>query len=358
MIELATRAPSVHNTQPWRFQAGPGALDLYADRTRQLAHLDPTGRQLTISCGAALLFARVALAAAGVAHHVELMPNHDDFDLLARILLAGDQEAGPDETLLARTIPRRSTVRGIFDERRVPARLRDRLAADAASEGAWLRWIDSPPERAVTAVLVTRATRVEEADPAYRAELRRWRRDGGPDGVPAAALPYPPPRQRASDAPLRDFEPDNVDATRQPRHGEQPDLVVVGTDFDGPAGWLEAGQATARILLRLTAAGAAASPLGQVLDLPWTREQLRLRLGLLGHPQMLLRLGYAPAGGPGTPRRPVEDVLADQVAEARAGSTQDARPDRSPHVRAGLAPNARTDPVRPGAGNRSASVLT
>jgi len=332
VIELATRAPSVHNTQPWRFQAGPGALDLYADRTRQLAHLDPTGRQLTISCGAALLFARVALAAAGVAHHVELMPNHDDFDLLARILLAGDQEAGPDETLLARTIPRRSTVRGIFDERRVPARLRDRLAADAASEGAWLRWIDSPPERAVTAVLVTRATRVEEADPAYRAELRRWRRDGGPDGVPAAALPYPPPRQRASDAPLRDFEPDNAR--------------------------LEAGQATARILLRLTAAGAAASPLGQVLDLPWTREQLRLRLGLLGHPQMLLRLGYAPAGGPGTPRRPVEDVLADQVAEARAGSTQDARPDRSPHVRAGLAPNARTDPVRPGAGNRSASVLT
>src|SRR5260370_1030481 len=129
------------------------------DRSAYSSRVSPvsTHRQVTISCGAALLFARVALAAAGVAHHVELMPNHDDFDLLARILLAGDQEAGPDETLLARTIPRRSTVRGIFDERRVPARLRDRLAADAASEGAWLRWIDSPPERAVTALLVTRA---------------------------------------------------------------------------------------------------------------------------------------------------------------------------------------------------------
>jgi nitroreductase len=86
-------------------------------------------------------------------------------------------------------------------------------------------------------------------------------------------------------------------------------LVVGGTDFDGPAGWLAAGQVTARVLLRVTACGVAASPIGQVLDLPWTREQFRLRLGLLGHPRMLLRLGYAPLASPATPRRPVEEVL-------------------------------------------------
>ena len=79
-VELATRAPSVHNTQPWRFRADGDVLDLYADRSRQLAHLDPLGRQLTLSCGAALLFARVALGTTGLAHRVEIMPDPDDFD--------------------------------------------------------------------------------------------------------------------------------------------------------------------------------------------------------------------------------------------------------------------------------------
>jgi hypothetical protein len=315
VVELATRAPSVHNTQPWRFRAQGDVLDLYADRAQQLTYLDPVGRQLIFSCGAALLFARVALGAIGFAHRIEIMPDPDDFDHLARIVVDGLRTPTRDELLLTRVIPRRSTVRGRFVDGPLPPPVRDRLMTDAAAEGGWLRWLDAPADRAVTAVLVTRATRIEEADPNYRAELRRWRRDASPDGVPASALPEPPARRRAANVPLRDFEPDNpllgngVDPQRDPRHGEQPDLVVVGTDFDGPAGWLAAGQVTARVLLRATACGVAASPIGQVLDLPWTREQFRLRLGVLGHPQMLLRLGYAPLGSPATPRRPVEEVL-------------------------------------------------
>ena len=61
----ATLAPSVHNTQPWRIVIGPGTLTFHADTSRQLRLLDPTGRQLIISCGCALLNARVSLAADG-----------------------------------------------------------------------------------------------------------------------------------------------------------------------------------------------------------------------------------------------------------------------------------------------------
>jgi nitroreductase len=315
VVALATRAPSVHNTQPWHFRAGEDVLDLYADRERQLAYLDPLGRQLTVSCGAALLFAQLALATSGLAYDVEVMPDPDDFDHFARIRCVGRRLPTQDEVVLADAIPRRSTARGPFTDAAIPAGLRGRLAVDAAAEGGWLRWIDAPADRTATAVLVTRATRIEEADPDYRAEIRRWRRDSSRDGVPTAALPEPPPRLRGLSVPLRDFEPGNgnggngVDAQHVPLHGEEPDLVVVGTDFDGPAGWLAAGRAMARVLLRVTAAGAAASPIGQVVDLPWTREQLRLRLDLLGHPQMLLRLGYTAATEAATPRRALQEVL-------------------------------------------------
>ena len=53
LIATAARAPSVHNTQPWRFRAGDGTIDLYADPRRRL-HVDKDGREMLISCGAAL----------------------------------------------------------------------------------------------------------------------------------------------------------------------------------------------------------------------------------------------------------------------------------------------------------------
>lgn len=62
-VERASLAPSVHNTQPWHFVVRPDVLELHDESDRQLRALDPTGRQLVISCGCALFNARVALAA-------------------------------------------------------------------------------------------------------------------------------------------------------------------------------------------------------------------------------------------------------------------------------------------------------
>ena len=65
VVAAATRAPSIHNTQPWRFTASGDRLDLHRDRDRALPVLDPTGRQQVISCGVAAEFAAVALLAGG-----------------------------------------------------------------------------------------------------------------------------------------------------------------------------------------------------------------------------------------------------------------------------------------------------
>ena len=69
LIETAVRAPSVHNTQPWRFHVGPAGLELHADRSRQLPAVDPFGRELLISCGAALYGLRLRCPAARLPAH-------------------------------------------------------------------------------------------------------------------------------------------------------------------------------------------------------------------------------------------------------------------------------------------------
>ena len=48
------KAPSLHNSQPWLFHAGPAHVDVHADRARQLQVLDLAGRELLISVGAAV----------------------------------------------------------------------------------------------------------------------------------------------------------------------------------------------------------------------------------------------------------------------------------------------------------------
>ena len=140
VVELAARAPSLHNSQPWRFVATATGLDLYADRSRQLRVLDPTGRQLTISCGAALGLARLAVGALGYAHSVELLPDQDDPDHLAHLTLGPPAAAGADELALVREIGRRRTVRDRFDTSRLTAEARAALDRDAEREGTSLQW--------------------------------------------------------------------------------------------------------------------------------------------------------------------------------------------------------------------------
>jgi hypothetical protein len=89
---------------------------------------------------------------------------------------------------------------------------------------------------------------------------------------------------------------------------------MIGTDADRPADWLAAGQALGRVLLITTVHGAAASPLGQAIDLDSSRELLRHAVGGMGNVQMLIRVGYperdaAPLGP--TPRRAVASVLRE-----------------------------------------------
>src|SRR6478609_2078153 len=78
LLTSATRAPSLHNTQPWAFTVQPRRILVHADPARQLPESDPTGRSLLISCGAALFNLRVAAAHLGMHPRVRVLPDSSD----------------------------------------------------------------------------------------------------------------------------------------------------------------------------------------------------------------------------------------------------------------------------------------
>lgn len=315
IVEQATRAPSIHNTQPWHFVTHDDTIEVWTDPSRGLPILDPTGRSRHISCGAALLQARLAAAAAGYGVSVTLLPDSAEPTHLADLDLYPAGTANPDRDLAA-GIPARHTFRDPFNDEPISAGTFRMLRQAAEAEGAWLRMV-TPDDATAVAVLLAHADEVQSADQAYVKELDRWthRGDTG-DGIPASALAATAPAGRGSNYRLRDFSagrtPDTI-GSHQPPPVERPLVAILGTDDDDIRAWVTAGQALGRLLLTATAHGVSASPLTQALEVPYTRARLTNELGLVGHPQMLLRLGYGPRGQ-ATPRRPVEAVLAVETS--------------------------------------------
>jgi hypothetical protein len=306
VIECAELAPSVHNTQPWSCRVVGTTIEIRADRDRALPVLDPHGRELTISCGAAIEFGYTAIRGLGWDCVVAPLPDKDDPDLLAILVIGAPRATEPDERELFEAIPRRYTDRGSYEPAPFPAELVDVLSRGVSARHAWLRVLDHEGDRLAVNQALSNAEAAEAADPAYREELEAWlRAESAPDGIPAAALRNVADDGAVSDVPQRDFTGANTHphpGAGTPPSVERDELLMIGTDTETPLAWVEAGRALGWLLLRLTVAGFSSQPLGQALDVESSRSRLAEQIGLLGHVQFLLRTGQG-HGAPTTGRR-------------------------------------------------------
>lgn len=308
VLSLATRAPSVHNTQPWRWRVGQESLHLYADRSLQLSSTDPDSRDLLLSCGIALHHGVIALAALGWQAKVHRLPNPDEPEHLAA-LEVHRQPADDMDITLAAAIPQRRTDRRRYSCWTVPVSSVAVLGARAARAGVMLRQIESLPR---LQSIVAQAVWRHAMDQDYLTELTAWSgRYASLAGVPARNTPQSDP-----DAPIppRLF----ANPTLEQPFGVDPSddhavVLALGTKEDSQLARLRAGEATSLVLLSATTLGLASCPVTEPLEIAATREAVQTEVfGGSAFPQMLLRIGWAPVNAdplPATPRRPLADVV-------------------------------------------------
>jgi nitroreductase len=348
LLQWAILAPSRHNTQPWLFEIEGDELQVHADARRSLPVADPDGRQLVMSCGAAIVNLRLAAAHFGHATSLEVLPGHRADGLLARVRLEERSASTPEAEEMFRAIARRRTNRLPLDGREPPEGLVTSLLREARSEGASLRPVEAH-QRRVVAELIAEGDELQWSSARFRGELAGWTRTSGAarrDGMPSFALGMSDMAVRLRPLLARVQNParDEAERDRSRALGTKA-LLVLSTPRDGTAEWIRAGEALQRVLLRATAAGLFASYFAQPIETPALRRRLAEAIGDQGAPQVMFRLGYG-LEPRAPPRRPVEDVLRRMAPALRRSDALAVRPVAPEPPRAALPVPPRAAPER------------
>ena len=276
LVEAAAAAgyaPSIHNTQPWRWRLIGRVLDLHLERDRVLDATDPDARLATLSCGAALHHARVALAAQGWRVTVVRLPDRADPDHLAQVHVEGRAPLDQPSILDLRTIPLRHTDRRPVTGGPISPEQLNAIAAAVTAESTRLHTLTRDQVLDLAAAIPDRATRtaVPGGDFGHHGEL-----------------------------PVSDAD------------DEAAVFVLLHGQADTPLHWLRAGEALSAGWLAASQHGVRVLPHSAPIESVGTRQAMRVMLAGTGHPYLLLRLGRIDPADPGpahAPRLPAEQIV-------------------------------------------------
>ncbi len=309
-VMLACRAPSLHNSQPWRWVAEGGLLHLFTDADRLVHATDSTGREMMLSCGAVLDHLRVAMAAVGWDTAVERFPDPRRPDHLATCefnpapLVADVHRERADAILRRRTdrLPFAAPTGWEALERLLrSAVVNDDVVVDVVPDAA-------RPQLAEASRLTEKLRRL---DTSYQSELRWWTSPFELEqGVPRSALVSASEADRVDVA--RDFPPSGRGERRPEVRYDHSKILVLSTRDDARSEVLRCGEALSSVLLEATMARMATCTLTHMTEVTPSREIIRGLTGQVALPQLLIRVGRTPAKGqhfPATPRRPLTEVL-------------------------------------------------
>jgi len=312
-LMLACRAPSVHNTQPWRWVFDGTRLQLRSDTDRLLPSADPLGRQLMISCGAVLDHARLAFLSMGWFAEVTRFPDPNLPGHLATLEFRPWPGALNTMAARVRAIPQRHTDRLPMQ---APDGWLDVLSAVRELARPHHVAIDEIPDssRHRLAAATEHATALRRYDMLYQTELHWWTGHSDvQEGVPAAALVSDAEAARVDIG--RAF-PSAPYSARRAALADQARLVALSTLGESPAQWLHTGEALSEVLLECTARGLSTCALTHITELPTSRSVIAELVPHPDIPQVVLRIGTAPEDNAPTPtpRRPLDEVLEVRTA--------------------------------------------
>jgi hypothetical protein len=327
LVRAAVLAASAHNSQPWLFRLASNRIDLYAATARNIGTMDPLRREMYLSLGCTLENLLLAAEAHGLAPSVQLLPDHADPTLAARIDLV---PAANNRSPLYEAIPKRHTNRAAYAERSVAPQTLSSMEALIDMPDVGVVWLTSDSQKRAFGDLTIRATDAILADPEMAADDFAWYRgdwaelQAHKDGLTldtAGVSPLIRTVGKLLGVSRKQSDQGWVTSTRDAQLPTAAAFgIVVVREPRDYAQRIQAGRVYQRMQLWTTTQGLAMQPLNQVVEradrehtaglAPVFSDGVAVMIPEAGwHAVMPFRIGYPTVDALENPRRPAEEVV-------------------------------------------------
>ncbi|MEV5595185.1 hypothetical protein [Streptomyces sp. NPDC052496] len=295
LAQVAGRAPSAHNAQPWACTLVGDELHIGRHDAYALDAGDPTRRQTALSLAMYIEAFVVAAQRWGIHAHVTCTAQVPGDRTMAVLHLT---ECAPARNCpLYRAIWQRHTDRGPYAPLDKPRWLDSLALPDTGADTRLFPITDREAAERIGA-LTGAGLATALSLPSLRRELAAlvyWHGEPAVRGMAAEALL--PGTERCAMPASQWFSdhtrPEQAAETVRTVYATAPGLVmVVATRADDPRAWCDAGRTAYRVLLRAAAGGLAHDIQAGPVEVPALAARLAAELEPGWRPQILLRIGH------------------------------------------------------------------
>lgn len=310
LVSKAVKAPSGHNTQPWRFRQKESTVEIHPDFNRRLPVVDPHDRELFVSLGCAAENLCLAAQTKGYKSAVSV----GDKGVIA-VSLA--EEAGVKPSPLFNQIDVRQTNRSVYNGEEIALDVLKKLQSIRSEKGISVHYYARQTKQFNDIEqYVLQGNTYQMQNEAFKAELKSWMRfnkkhqDQTLDGLSYAVFGAPNvPRWMAEPIMSMAINAKTQNKADREKIASASHLVLFTTRENSRREWVDLGRTLQRFLLTATELGIAHAYLNQPNEQPEIAAEMAKTLDLDGEcPTVLLRVGYGEQQAY-SKRRPIGDII-------------------------------------------------
>ena len=310
IASYASKAPSGHNTQPWKFHITDGTITVLPNLEVALPVVDRSNRELFISLGCAVENLCIAASYFGYTTHIIECS-------IEVIILELTKNALTIEDSLFHQIEKRQTNRNIYNGNKISDGILQQLQSIPKENGIqfYFTEINTPFANTITQYIM-KGNEIQMADIAFKNELLSWMRfnkkqvEATHNGLSYLVFGNPPlPRILARPIVSLFLKPNAQNKSDRKKIDSSSHFVVCATQRDTIEEWINLGRTLQRFLLKVTEIGISYAFLNQPCEVAALAFDLREKLPVnKEHPTLIMRIGYAKQI-PYSPRKKIETLL-------------------------------------------------
>ena len=313
ILEYATLAPSTHNSQPWRFHISGNSCRVYVDRSREIVHADPLGRDLYISMGALLQNARLASEYFGVYDKIVYVGEKECVaEVLLKDVLQAEKVNREYERMMRAMINRRN-ARGTFEKKKIPEIIIRTLRSYTSEFHVDAYMVQDEEKILHIAFLTGEGLRIAYENPIFRKEMSSWINHNfskKTDGIPGYSLGLSHLPSFVFPHIVKHVNIGKLAARLNIKTvASAPLIVVFSGKNETPISWMHIGECAQAMMLELTAEGIATSIFAAAVEMGNLNKQLQEAVGCEDSPQFLFCAGYIEKQFKAVPRHRISQTL-------------------------------------------------